>query len=173
MGHGNSGEQDARVAQRGCAAPRRGEIERERDGAAGSRALPARGAGSGLPSRQSLRVVGDHTHGAADHQPAGRAEKSSNDGVGDEADGAAGARDAEPAQQKAGQGRRKPKTIITGASRSSGAPSAHEPLESAPTSDAVTAAVAPSGPAMAKGRELRAATKAALIVVVRKVAAMP
>jgi hypothetical protein len=37
----------------------------------------------------------------------------------------------------------------------------------------VTAAVAPSGPAMAKGRELRAATMAALIALVRKVAAMP
>ena len=44
---------------------------------------------------------------------------------------------------------------------------------SAATSDAVTAAVAPSGPAMAKGRELRTATMAALIVVVTKVAAMP
>jgi hypothetical protein len=44
---------------------------------------------------------------------------------------------------------------------------------SAATSDAVTAAVAPSGPAMAKERELRTATMAALMVVVMKVAAMP
>ena len=65
------------------------------------------------------------------------------------------------------------KTIITGASRSSGAPSLMSRSMSAPTSDAVTAAVAPSGPAMAKGRELRTATTAALIVVVTKVAAMP
>ena len=43
----------------------------------------------------------------------------------------------------------------------------------ATTNVAVTATVAPSGPAMAKGRELRAATKAALMAVVRKVAAMP
>jgi hypothetical protein len=41
---------------------------------------------------------------------------------------------------------------------------------SAATGDAVTAAVAPSGPAMAKGRKLRTA---ALILVVTKVAAMP
>ena len=64
-------------------------------------------------------------------------------------------------------------TIMTGASRSSGAPSAISRSISAATSDAVTAAVAPSGPAMAKGSELRAATMAALIALVRNVAAMP
>src|SRR4029078_8517727 len=45
------------------------------------------------------------------------------------------------------------KTIMTGASRSSGAPSLMSRSMSADTRDAVTAAVAPSGPAMAKGRE--------------------
>ena len=38
---------------------------------------------------------------------------------------------------------------------------------------AVTAAVAPSGAAMSKGMELRAAKNAALIALVMKVAAMP
>jgi hypothetical protein len=38
---------------------------------------------------------------------------------------------------------------------------------------AVTAAVAPSGAAMAKGIELRAATNKALIALVMNVAAMP
>jgi len=66
-----------------------------------------------------------------------------------------------------------PMTIITGARRSSGTPSALSLPSRATTSVAVTATVAPSGPAMAKGRELRAATKAALMAVVRKVAAMP
>jgi hypothetical protein len=64
-------------------------------------------------------------------------------------------------------------TIITGASKSSGAPSASSCPRKCATMVAVTAAVAPSGPAMAKGREPRTATMAALIVVVAKVAAMP
>jgi len=64
-------------------------------------------------------------------------------------------------------------TIITGASRSSGAPPAISRSISAPISDAVIAAVAPSGPPMAKGSELRADTMAAATALVRKVAAMP
>ena len=36
MGHGNSGEQDARQNEGAVAAPAQGEIKRERDGAAGS-----------------------------------------------------------------------------------------------------------------------------------------
>ena len=118
-------------------------------------------------------MVGDHTHGAADHQPAGRAEKSSDHGVGDKADGAARAREAKSAQQKAGQGRHDGQDNHDRSEQVIGRSFAHEPLDERPTSDAVTAAVAPSGPAMAKGRELRTATMAALIVVVRKVAAMP
>jgi hypothetical protein len=43
----------------------------------------------------------------------------------------------------------------------------------AATSVAVTAAVEPSGPAIMKGMELRAATTEALMALVRKVAAMP
>jgi hypothetical protein len=62
---------------------------------------------------------------------------------------------------------------MTGASKSSGAPWAMSRSISAATSDAVTAAVAPSGPAMAKGSELRAAMIEALTALVRKVAAMP
>jgi hypothetical protein len=87
---------------------------------------------------------------------------------------------AAPARARPSTQRRTPvsavtiaKTIMTGASRSSGAPWLMSCSISAATSDAVTAAVAPSGPAMAKGRELRTATMAALMVVVIKVAAMP
>jgi hypothetical protein len=46
-------------------------------------------------------------------------------------------------------------------------------LATVAASVAVTAAVAPSGAAIAKGSELRAATNEALIAVVMKVAAMP
>lgn len=64
-------------------------------------------------------------------------------------------------------------TIMTGARRSSGGPSAISRSATEAASVAVTAAVAPSGAAMAKGRELRAATNEALIALVIKVAAMP
>jgi hypothetical protein len=64
-------------------------------------------------------------------------------------------------------------TIMTGASKSSGAPCAISRSINAATRAAVTAAVAPSGPAMANGSELRNATTAEAIAVVRKVAAMP
>jgi hypothetical protein len=64
-------------------------------------------------------------------------------------------------------------TIATGASRSSGKPSAPSRAVSALTSDAVTATVVGSGPAMAKGRELRAATNDPAMPLVMKVAAMP
>ncbi len=64
-------------------------------------------------------------------------------------------------------------TIMIGARRSSGAPSAMSCSVRAATSVAVTAAVEPSGPAMAKGSELHTATIAALIALVIKVAAMP
>jgi hypothetical protein len=63
--------------------------------------------------------------------------------------------------------------MMTGASRSSGAPSAANRAIRAVTKVAVTATVVGSGPAMAKGTELRAATIEALIAVVMKVAAIP
>src|SRR5437867_114900 len=62
-------------------------------------------------------------------------------------------------------------TIMTGASRSSGGPVSINRSATVAASVAVTAAVAPSGPAIAKGIELRAATNAALMAVVIKVAA--
>jgi hypothetical protein len=63
--------------------------------------------------------------------------------------------------------------MMTGASRSSGAPSAANRAISAVTRVVVTATVVGSGPAMEKGNELRAATIEALIAVVMKVAAIP
>jgi len=63
--------------------------------------------------------------------------------------------------------------IATGASRSSGRPWAVSRATSALTKVAVTATVVGSGPAMAKGSELRAATIAAVTALVMKVAAMP
>ena len=63
--------------------------------------------------------------------------------------------------------------MTTGASKSSGAPSAANRVISAVTNVAVTATVVGSGPAIAKGTEPRAATIAAPIAVVMKVAAMP
>jgi hypothetical protein len=64
-------------------------------------------------------------------------------------------------------------TIMTGAKRSSGEPISIRCWATVAASVAVTAAVAASGAAIAKGRELRAATNEALIAVVMKVAAMP
>jgi hypothetical protein len=64
-------------------------------------------------------------------------------------------------------------TIMTGAKRSSGGPISINRWTTVAASVAVTAAVAPSGAAMAKGSELRAATKEALMAVVMKVAARP
>jgi hypothetical protein len=82
-------------------------------------------------------------------------------------------REAKAAQQKAGQGRHHRQDNHDRSEQVIGAPSLISRSMSAATRDAVTAAVAPSGPAMAKGRELRTATMAALIVVVTKVAAIP
>ena len=86
---------------KGLRVRRRGEIERERHGAAGSELCQRAGGSIRASIAAKLNaVVGDHTHGAADHQPAGRAEKSSDHRVGDEADGAAGAGEAEPEEQE-------------------------------------------------------------------------
>ena len=63
--------------------------------------------------------------------------------------------------------------IATGASKSSGRPWAASRAISALTKVAVTATVVGSGPAMAKGRELRSATMAAVTALVMKVAARP
>ena len=63
--------------------------------------------------------------------------------------------------------------IATGASRSSGMPWAVSRATSALTNVAVTATVVGSGPTMAKGSELRAATIAAVTALVMKVTAMP
>ena len=64
-------------------------------------------------------------------------------------------------------------TIITGASRSSGGPVSISRWATVAARVAVTAEVAPSGAAMAKGSELRKATKAAPIALAMKVAVMP
>ena len=53
-------------------------------------------------------MIGDHARGPAHHQPAGGAEKTADDRVGNEADGAAGAGDAKPKEQESGERRRKP-----------------------------------------------------------------
>ncbi len=63
--------------------------------------------------------------------------------------------------------------IATGARRSSGRPCSPSRTISALTNVAVTATVVGSGPAMAKGSELRTATIAAVTALVMKVAAMP
>jgi hypothetical protein len=62
---------------------------------------------------------------------------------------------------------------MTGAKRSSGGPISISRWATVAASVAVTAAVAPSGAAMAKGRELLAATNDAPMAVVIKVAAIP
>jgi hypothetical protein len=64
-------------------------------------------------------------------------------------------------------------TIMTGAKRSSGGPISISRWATFAASVAVTAAVAPSGAVMAKGRELLAATNDAAMAVVIKVAAIP
>ena len=63
--------------------------------------------------------------------------------------------------------------MMTGASRSSGAPSLANLANRAVTRVAVTATVVGSGPAMANGIELRAATIEPLTAVVMNVAAKP
>ena len=63
---------------------------------------------------------------------------------------------------------------MTGASRSSGGARPRPAVStSAATSDAVTADVAPSGPATAKGRELRKAMMAAQTAIDMNVAVTP
>jgi hypothetical protein len=63
--------------------------------------------------------------------------------------------------------------IIVGGSRDPGEPRAASCSTRAATSVEVTATVVASGPAMAKGIELRHATMAALTVEAMKVAVMP
>ena len=64
-------------------------------------------------------------------------------------------------------------TIITGASKSSGSPISFNLTISAETKLAVTAAVAPSKPAMTKGMELRKAITPEPIAIAKNVAANP
>ena len=111
-------------------------------------------------------MVGDHAHGAAHHQAPGRTEKAA-DRPGDEAYGAARARETQSEQpvsaaETAGHDDAPREQVVRRGLGRRAAPYSHE---RAHRKVAVTATVVGSGPAMAKGRESRSATMAAVTAV--------
>ena len=102
MGDDKCGQQHAGQDERISKAAQQ-HVKHDRDDRAGRDLGGDGGIGEGGEIVERRPLVRDHLDRAGDEQPAGGAKEAADDGIGQEADGAAGMGEAEHAQQKAGQ----------------------------------------------------------------------